>query len=267
MSGPRHAAPGESRQPARQVSPSPWRKPAHVISFIVPAYNEEQLLGRTLEALTRSARAVGEPFELIVVDDDSTDRTAELARAGGARVVEVKAHRIAAVRNAGAREARGEILIFVDADTLVPEATLRAALRALRGGAAGGGAWVRIEGPVPRAVRLAARLFARVWFGLCRWAAGCFIFVRRDAFEAVGGFDERYYVGEELYFSRAIKRLGHFAMLREAVVSSGRKARLYAPRHVLRTALALLFRGPRMWRDRDGLDMWYDGRREGGERR
>jgi GT2 family glycosyltransferase len=175
-------------------------------------------------------------------------------------------HQIAAVRNAGAREALGEVFIFVDADTLVSEATLRATLRALRAGAAGGGAWVKIEGPVPRAVRTAAEAFAHVWFGLCRWAAGCFIFVRRDAFEAVGGFNERYYVGEELYFSRAIKRLGPFAVLREAVVSSGRKARLYGPRHMLWTALALLLRGPKMWRDRDALDMWYDGRREGGER-
>src|SRR5215467_13374571 len=90
---------------------------ASVISFVVPAYNEERLLGRTLAALHSAARALSQPYELVVVDDGSTDRTAAIATAGGATVVSVQFRQIARVRNAGAAAATGEVLIFVDADT------------------------------------------------------------------------------------------------------------------------------------------------------
>ena len=89
------------------------------ISFIIPAYDEERLLGRTLQAIDRAAQGLGEPIEVIVVDDGSTDRTAAIARENGARVVSVRCRQIAATRNAGAREANADLLVFVDADTLV----------------------------------------------------------------------------------------------------------------------------------------------------
>jgi glycosyltransferase involved in cell wall biosynthesis len=78
-----------------------------MISFVVPAYNEERLVGRTLEALRDAARAVAEPYELIVVDDGSVDETAAIADAKGARVVRVQFRHIARTRNAGAHAAVG----------------------------------------------------------------------------------------------------------------------------------------------------------------
>src|SRR5687767_3744901 len=104
-----------------------------MISFIIPAYNEEALLGRTLRALRFSAgeSLKNQRHEVIVVDDASTDRTAQIAEQQGARVVSVNKRHIAAVRNAGAREAQGDIFIFVDADTTVSPQVLRAALDAL----------------------------------------------------------------------------------------------------------------------------------------
>jgi glycosyltransferase involved in cell wall biosynthesis len=101
-----------------------------MISFIVPAYNEEALIGATLEAIHKSAHSVFEPYEIIVADDHSTDTTAAIARSNGARVIELKRRQIAAARNAGAREAAGDKLIFVDADTVVNEAVVRAASEA-----------------------------------------------------------------------------------------------------------------------------------------
>src|SRR5262245_17924048 len=107
-----------------------------MVSIIVPAHNEAQGLGGTLDALRRAAATLDRPWEIVVVDDASTDGTAQIARDAGARVVAVNLRHIAAVRNAGARAATGDVLVFVDADTVVPPETLTAALRALAAGAA-----------------------------------------------------------------------------------------------------------------------------------
>ena len=60
---------------------------AVVVSFVVPAYNEEQLLGPTLESIHNAARDIGEPYEVIVVDDGSTDQTPLVAQQHGAREI------------------------------------------------------------------------------------------------------------------------------------------------------------------------------------
>src|SRR5437867_3710963 len=103
-----------------RVIPSKISMETPSISIIVPAYNEEALLGATLRALDEARRTLAEPSEIIVVDDGSSDRTGDIAAAGGARVVRVQLRQIAGARNAGARAARGDLLVFVDADTIVP---------------------------------------------------------------------------------------------------------------------------------------------------
>src|SRR5262245_10787235 len=110
-----------------------------MISFIIPAYNEEFLLDQTLRAVNDAAGALGGRFEVMVADDASTDRTASIALEHGARVVPGGHRQIAATRNAGARAASGEMLLFVDADTTVNAAAVRAAIGAMRKGAVGGG--------------------------------------------------------------------------------------------------------------------------------
>src|SRR5437773_1290083 len=100
-----------------------------MISFVVPAHNEEALIVQTLEAIHASAREIGETYEIIVVDDASTDATANLAEANGARVVSVNHRQIARTRNSGGRAARGERLFFIDADTTANPKAIRAALR------------------------------------------------------------------------------------------------------------------------------------------
>ncbi len=230
------------------------------ISFVVPAYNEERLLGDTLLALHAAARAVGEPYELIVADDASTDATAAVARQHGAQVVSVAHRQIAATRNSGARAASGTWLVFVDADTLVNEAVLRAAVQALRAGAAGGGAHLHFDGPL----RLSARLFigAGVWvLRQARMAAGCFIFCQKQAFDAVGGFDEAYFGAEELVLSQALKHQGRFVILRESVTTSGRKARTHNGLDLLRLTGRVLRHGRRALQGRQGMELWYGERR------
>ena len=230
------------------------------VSFIIPAYNEAQLLGSTLSAIEQAARALRLTFEVIVVDDASLDRTAEVARASGARVIPVNYRQIAATRNAGAREAAGEWLVFVDADTTISEAALREAIAALKTGAVGGGCLVRFDGRVPRYGRVLIALVLPVYRAL-GLAAGCFLFCTRQAFDAVGGFDERLFAAEEAVLSRALRRRGRFVLLRTAVMTSGRKLRAHSAREVMGTLLRLAITGPKAVRQRDGLELWYGQRR------
>jgi len=232
-----------------------------VISFVVPAYNEERLLGRTLAAIHTAARELAQRYELIVVDDGSTDQTAAIATAGGARVVGVQFRQIARVRNAGAAAASGDVLIFVDADTIVPVATLRATLAALDRGAVGGGASVYIDGQLPPWVRLFMVPF-RFAFRIGRLAAGCYVFSRRNDFETVGGFDEQLFAAEELALSRALGRRGRFVVLREPVTTSGRKVRTHSSSEVVRLLFRMLRHGTRPLKTRDDLTLWYGERRD-----
>lgn len=231
-----------------------------MLSLIIPAHNEEALLGDTLRILRASATALGLPFEMIVVDDASTDRTAAVGRARGAVVVTTDRRHIAACRNVGAEAAKGDILIFVDADTHVPATTLRAAIEAIENGAVGGGARIRADVGTP--FWLAKLLvFTVAFMRLTRWAAGCFIFVRRDAFATVGGFDERYFATEEIVLSRALKKIGRMVIVSEPVITSGRKGRLYGPGHLVALLWRVLRGGRAALQQREGLDLWYDGRR------
>jgi glycosyltransferase involved in cell wall biosynthesis len=231
-----------------------------VISFIVPAYNEEALLGQTLSALNDAAQALREPFEVVVVDDASTDRTAEVARGYGARVVPVNHRQIAATRNAGAKAASGEVLAFVDADTVITPAVVAAAVKALRAGAVGGGSAFRFDGRLP----LYGRILEAVAVPLYRvmgLASGCFLFCTRAAFLATGGFDEALFGAEEAAMSRALHRYGRFVILREAVTTSGRKLRAHSAREILGLLARLAFAGPGALRRREGLEVWYGERR------
>jgi glycosyltransferase involved in cell wall biosynthesis len=232
-----------------------------MISFIVPAYNEEALIGRTLEALNRAARSIGEPYEVVVADDASSDQTPAIAERNGARVVRVNLRQIAATRNAGGRAAAGDKLIFVDADTVVTTDVVRAAVEAMRQGAAGGGCAVNFDGQLPRYARLASPMLIRL-FRATGFACGCFLFCTRRAFDATGGFDETLFASEEIRMSRELKRQGRFVVLRESVTSSGRKLRMYSGGEVLRIVGSILLGGPKALRKRDGLDLWYGGRRE-----
>lgn len=231
-----------------------------MITFVVPAFDEEHHLPATLAAIHAAAGELGDPYEIVVADDGSRDATAAVAAASGARVVSVQHRQIAATRNSGARAARGDTLFFLDADTLLPGAVLRAALAALAGGAVGGGAAVRFDEPLPRGVKWLLPPIAAL-YRAAGFAAGCAIFCTRHSFEAAGGFDERLFGAEEIAFSRALRGQGRFVLLREAVVTSGRKLRAYRPTEVLGIMIRLAAGGWRSVRDRRGLDLWYGDRR------
>ena len=231
-----------------------------MISFVVPAYNEEGYLGAALASIHSAARAIGGPYEIVVANDASTDGTGALAQAAGARVVNVEHRQISKTRNSGARAATGDPLIFVDADTQVSEAVVRSALAAMDAGAVGGGAAVVFDASAPRWGHrmMSVALFLMRAGGL---AAGCFVFCRRSSFEAVGGFDERYFAAEEIMLSLAMRRQGRFVILREAVMTSPRKFLSRTPWETFWLALRLTLRGIRGIRRREDAGFWYDGKR------
>lgn len=230
-----------------------------MVSFIIPAHNEAAWIGRTLGAIRTAAESLGEPYEMIVADDASTDETARLARDSGASVIQAGHRQIAATRNAGARLARGDVFFFVDADTLANAEAVRSGLDALRGGAAGGGCLVRFDEPLPVWAR-AAYAVAKPAARLLGMAGGCFLFCTRRAYEATGGFCERYFAAEEAVFVRALKQQGRFIVVKPTVVTSARKLHAFTAREILRESCRWLLRGPEAYRQRDGLDFWY-GRR------
>lgn len=233
-----------------------------MLSFIVPAYNEELELPSTLSAIRAAAAANGEPYEIIVVDDASSDATAQIAQSAGAVVVPVHHRQIAAVRNAGARAARGDVLFFVDADTRISSAHVSGARAALAAGCAGGSARGAMDGPVPLWGRIFIHVFSVFYFTVANLGAGAFLFTTRENFDRAGGFDEQLFAGEEIYFSQALKKLGRFRVLADPMVTSGRKLRMHSARQILGLSVGIILRGKRGVRSRDRLDMWYDGKRE-----
>jgi len=234
------------------------------ISVVVPAFNEEALLPGSLAAI-REAMSAFEEAELIVCDNNSTDRTAEIARAAGAKVVFEPVNQIARARNTGAAAASGEWLLFVDADSYPSKDLIQETRKAIESGCLAGGATVAYETRDP-----VMRFCLAVWNSLSRmnrWAAGSFMFCESAAFREIGGFSEELYAGEEIDLSRRLKRLARARGRRMVILhrhplrSSDRKARLYTLREYLAFLLKFAVLGRRALRDRGACHFWYDGRR------
>jgi glycosyltransferase involved in cell wall biosynthesis len=229
-----------------------------MLSFIVPAHNEELWIGECLHSIRATMERVGESYEVIVVDDASTDSTHQIAQQVGVRTLQVELRKISAVRNAGAGAARGEVFFFVDADTQINERAVSAALAALRSGAVGGGCLFGLSGPLPLWGRIIHSL-ALIPGRLLRYAGGCFLFCTRDAYSATGGFSERLYAGEDLAFIEALKKIGRFVVPKPMVVTSGRKFAVVGPWEVIMLLARIAVRGPH-YESEKVLDFLY-GRR------
>ena len=231
-----------------------------VISFIVPAHNEEIFLPRTLQAIHTSARSLGLSYEIIVVNDASTDHTSDVACHNAARVLDVHHRKIAATRNSGARAARGERFVFVDADTTINPRVLSLAIRHLDKGAAGGGALCRFDRPVPLYAHLLLWWFA-LFMRPLGIAGGAFMFCTRHAFDAVGGFDENLYAAEDAAMSWALKRHGRFVVLWPTVRTSGRRVREKNGFQILSILVRMAF-VPKLLREHSKVKkIWYESNR------
>ena len=239
------------------------------ISVIIPAFNEERLIGETLRQVKTATAAFsrrGWESETIVCDNNSTDRTAELARAGGAVVVFEPVNQIARARNCGAAVASGDWLVFVDADSH-PSAELFAevAEQIEAGRCLAGGCTVRLEGHY-----VAGKLITRLWNCISRVGtllAGSFIFCETAAFWQVGGFNSELFAAEEIDLSRRLKRLARegkkriVILHRHPLLTSARKVQLYTLREHLRFLIKVVLSPRKVLSNRDACHSWYDGRR------
>ena len=231
-------------------------------SIIIPAYNEEAELPATLKALRFAMARQGVAGELIVVDNNSNDKTSEVAIAKGAdHVVFEPINQIARARNAGASVAKGRYLVFVDADTRIEPVLLTKALQCLEDGYAGGGAVLEFEGEVNAIGRFGTGMWEMV-SRAANLAAGSFIFCYADGFREIGGFDKALYAGEEIAFSRGLKKWGKplgmpFKVINSpAVKTSARKLQWYSRAEILGWMLFILvFPIAIRWRKLCGF--WY----------
>lgn len=239
------------------------------ISVIIPAFNEEKLLPATLASLQPALPAFTErgwETELIVCDNNSTDRTGEIARQAGAKVVFEPMNQIARARNAAVAVATGDWILIMDADSR-PSLEL---LRDVAATIAGGKCILGGTTLAPDEVYFTSWVVYKVWNGLSRWrrwATGPFIFCETAVFRHLGGFDEILYSSEDIDFSLRMRPLARksgksiLILKQHPLVTSARKFKLYKRREYVRFLLKTLFTAGRTLRDKNDCYTWYDGRR------
>lgn len=189
------------------------------LSVIIPTLDEASHLAATLESLRNPL-----VHEVIVVDGGSRDDTVALAREAGCRVIEEVDGGRTGQMNRGAKESEGSLLLFLHADTVIPALSLKRMKIAMGGSdaLAGGGFARRFASP-----SLLLAVTSRI-AGLRGRLLGVFlgdqgIFVRKDAFDLLGGFDETFGPGEDIDLSVRMKRLGKTRLITPPVLSSARR--------------------------------------------
>lgn len=235
----------------------------------MPAFNEERLIGESLRHVNTAMSVFSRrnwKSELIVCDNNSKDRTAELARAAGASVVFEPVNQIARARNRGAAAATGDWLVFVDADSH-PSAELfdDVAYRVESGHCLAGGCTIKLEDGYP-----SGKVITGLWNSVSRalrWAAGSFIFCETAAFRKVGGFNLDLFASEEIDLSKRLKKLARaehkeiVILHQHPIVTSARKLRLYTAREHFTFLAKTILRGGKTLNNRESCHTWYDGRR------
>ena len=238
------------------------------ISVVIPAFNEEKLIGATLRSILAAGAAFGErgwTMEIVVCDNNSTDTTAGLARAAGARVVFDPVNQIARARNTGAAAAEGDWLIFVDADSQPTRQLFAEVAAAIESGRClAGGSTVRMDrrSLVGDGGTGLWNLVSRVM----KWTAGSFIFCQAAAFRQVGGFNLKLFASEEIDLSKRLKKLARQEgkKLSSSIAIRCGPPRASSPSIPGANTCAFSpgdFHPQKTTASRDACQPWYDGRR------
>ena len=237
------------------------------ISVVIPAYNESDYLSDTLASVRKVADSYTGPVEIIVVDNNSTDDTPQIAEAAGAAVVFEAKNQIARARNAGAAVATGDCLVFLDADTRLEGDILSKVADNLAAGAIGGGAWVEpdLEGPS----RFLLKYLINFVLLLRNVTVGPFLYCDREAFLRTGGFDEEFYAAEEFVLAKRMQTEGRrlnrpWKIIRHGkthrVVTSSRRLGRWGGLGMALKNVHLLWQSGRKLREKDHCSHWYGAR-------
>lgn len=230
-------------------------------SIIIPAHNEERFIGGCLDSVERAATQGKHPVEVIVVANRCTDATESVARSRGAIVLHDENRNLSKIRNNGARQATGDILVTIDADSRMSENMLGEIARALESGRyIGGGVPIRLDRW--SAGIAASYLLLRTAMLLTGLTGGLYWCYRRD-FEAIGGFNEALLVAEDLDFAKRLRAHGRtqskrLTTLRRAhIVTSSRKFDAFGDWHLFRL---LIFHGRQLRQALRGEDRSFADR-------
>jgi len=239
------------------------------ITVVIPAFNEENYLGKTLKSVLKAARSYRGQIDIIVVDNNSTDKTAAVAKKLGAEVVFEKKNQIARARNAGGAAAKGKYLVFLDADTTVNgnifdkvEANLSS------GKIIGGGAWVEPDGGLGGQL-IFKYLINRV-LSLKNVTPGPFLYCEHEAFNKVGGFDEELFTAEEFSLAAKLKEEGRRHKKKWKIIKYGKKHKIttsarkfgaFGGLGMLKQNAHLLWDTQQKIRKQKDCMFWYDQRK------
>ncbi len=238
----------------------------YTFSVVIPAHNEEKYIGKCINSIKRaSERLHGDKVQIIVSANRCTDKTVEIAKAMGAEVCENTIKCISAVRNDGARLAKGEIIVTIDADSVMTESSLAETKAMLKSGKYIGG------GTIPKFDRMSLGIAASsAYVGLnlipimkkhkTALLGGMFWCLRKD-FEAIGGFDESLVSLEDMDFAIRLKQLGDrqgkkYGFLKKSrIITSSRKFDKFGDWYLIknRKLTKAIFSG----KDRKAADRFY----------
>jgi len=232
-------------------------------SIVIPAYNEEQYLGFTIDKITSLFEFVDSKvkFEIIVCDNNSTDKTPEIAREKFCKLVHCPERSIAKARNTGAKVASGEWIIFLDADSFPGEELIREIINNSKSDIyIGFGAIVKVIGG-KKWFRFA--LESKNWsMKTFNWCLGGFICCKKNAFIEIGGFDENIYAFEEEYFIKKLKNKAKewnqkFKVLNYYFYTSGRKSDILTFFDFIKLTGSIWFNKKNTIRNKDKMKYWY----------
>lgn len=248
--------------------PLDFEKGAASISVIIPAYNEAAYIEDTIVSAKAAAVEYSGPVEFIVVDNNSSDDTADIARALGAIVVFEPMNQIARARNAGAAVASGQYLVFLDADTLIHGDILAIVASNLgTGRIIGGGAWV--EPDSNGFSRFLFKYLVNFVLSLKNVTIGPFLYCEREAFLEAGGFSEEIYAAEEFVLARHMKAEGRkvnkqWKIIKHGrghgIVTSSRRFGRFGGFEMLLRNIHLLWKSGQKLRQKDRCSFWYQAR-------
>jgi glycosyltransferase involved in cell wall biosynthesis len=237
-----------------------------IISLIIAAYNEEKFIGKTLESVFKAKNTYKEPssIEIVVVNNCSTDNTQKIAENYGARVVTEEKRCIAAVRNKGAKEAQGEIIGFLDADSCITPNMFNSIDDSMSlNEYIGGGTDIKID---RRSLGISCTYCittypARYILGV----AGGLIFTVNKTFQELGGFDESLYCAEDSNFVLKLKKDGKrkgkkfMIITRDYVTSSARSFDKFGDWYYFKNLPRILFSMKSVFKDKEFANkFWYD---------